>query len=267
MATERVAPSLFRRRQFRAPHRRRGLPWRLARPFLAALALVGGPVAVAAWALSSPAFVLRGVEIRGAERVPVPWLRQSLASLEGRHLLKIRLAEIEPVLSRHPWVRAVKVRKELPDRLLVMIEEREPKALLSREDGLFYVDDEGMVFAPFDPSLGLADLPLVGWQASGGLADLPAALDLVERWSAMRPDDARDLSQVEALGGGNFRLYTSSFPFPVMVRADRLESGLAKLGRVLPTLVARYSDVRQVDLRFSRQIVIQPAAVPHVKQG
>jgi cell division protein FtsQ len=267
MAIERAVASPFRRRQFQAPRRRRGLALRLVRPFLGALALVGAPLGIALWASSSPAFALRGVQIRGAERVPTAWLRKSLAPLEGRHLLRIRLAEIEPLLSRHPWVRAVRVRKELPDRLLVMIEERQPAALLRAEAGLFFVDREGTVFAPFEPQLGASDLPLVGWQEQGGQADLPAALTLLERWSDLSPNGAADLSQVEALGNGNFRVHASSFPFPVLVTEDRLETGLAKLVGLAPALAERYPEIRQVDLRFSRQIVIQPAATPQAEQG
>ena len=57
-----VLPSGLRRRRFTAPHRRRSLLLRLARPFLVALAVVAAPVGVAAWVLTAPQFRLRTLE-------------------------------------------------------------------------------------------------------------------------------------------------------------------------------------------------------------
>jgi cell division septal protein FtsQ len=267
MAVDRLTASPFRRRQFQASRSRRSLALRLLKPFLGATALIAVPLAVAAWVLTSPAFALKRIEVSGVERVSAGWVRQALAPLNGRHLLRVRLAEIQSLVVRHPWVRSVEIRKELPDRLVVDIVEREPVALMRRGEGLSLVDRDGTVFAPYRPEWGTVDLPLIGGIGADELAEIPAALGVIERWSRARPDGERELSEVESLGNGDYRVFSAALPFPVLVSGARLEEGLGSLARLLPQIERRYPEVRQVDLRFSQQIVIQPAALPRVEQG
>jgi cell division protein FtsQ len=267
MAVDHLPASPFRRRQFQAPHRRRGLVLRLVRPFLGALALVAVPVGAAAWVLTSPAFALRQIEVRGNERVSAAWVRQSLAPLDGRHLLRIGLPEIESRVGRHPWVRSVRVRKELPDRLVVEVAERQPVAMMRRGDELYLVDRDGTPFTPYRPEWGPVDLPLIDGIGADQLARVAPTLEVAQSWARLRPGGGHDLSEVVSLGNGDYRVFSVSLPFPVLVSEARLEAGLEHLARLLPQIERRYPEIRQVDLRFSQQIVIQPAAQPRAEQG
>ena len=66
-------PEHFRRRQFVAPHRRRKLIFRLAGPFLAAVAVVGLPSAVVGWVALSDQFTVRSVTVASGDRVSMSW--------------------------------------------------------------------------------------------------------------------------------------------------------------------------------------------------
>jgi len=57
------------------------------------------------------------------------------------------------LMSHHPWVRSVSVRKSFPDRLVVKIEEHHPVAMVNL-DALWYVNDSGVLFkrlTAYDP--------------------------------------------------------------------------------------------------------------------
>ena len=57
------------------------------------------------------------------------------------------------LMSHHPWVRSVSVRKSFPDRLVVRIEEHRPIAMVNL-DALWYVNDAGVLFkrlTAYDP--------------------------------------------------------------------------------------------------------------------
>jgi cell division septal protein FtsQ len=246
----------YRRRLFAARHRKRSPVARLAKPFLAALFLVGSPAALAAWVLSSPEFTLREVEIEGAARVPREWVKNELASLYGYPMFEIPTELLEGRLTSHPWVAEARVRKRLPDQLRIDLVERRPAALLRRGGELVFVDAEGVAFAPFDPALGVTDLLLL----SGGsdAEDLRAAMGVAVMMERVTPELARTLSEVEVLNHLDLRIYCAALPFPLVVSRDRLEEGLESLRDRLPEIEEHLDAVGAIDLRFERYIVIQP---------
>ena len=250
------------RRRFQARHRRRGLLATMARPFLAAAALVAAPVALALWVATSPRFHLHRLEVAGTPRVPEAWVEKALRPLVERHLLWLSLAAVERRLTVHPWVATVEMRKQLPDRLHVEIVERRPAALLRRDGELFYLDSEGEIIAPFEsnrPEDGEADL-LVLSAASGARVAPLDALDLAAELARVERAWAEGLAQVEFLGEGGFRLDTATLPFPLLVEAGTVAASGRHLRRLLPDILRRYDRVAAVDLRFDRRIVIQPEA-------
>lgn len=247
----------YRRRLFVARHRKRSLWVRLLRPFSIAVLLVGSPAALAAWVLTSPEFTLREVAVEGADKVPADWVRAELEPLTGRSIVELPSESIERRLETHPWVHRAEVRKRLPDRLEVTLEERRPAALLSRDGELHFLDADGVAFAPFDPDLSTGDLLLVS--GSSRPEELRAAMTVAMRLVALDAELGSQLSEVEVLSERDFRLYSAALPFPLVVGADDLGRRLDSLRDVLPVLEDRLDAVGAIDLRFERTIVVQPA--------
>jgi cell division septal protein FtsQ len=253
----RVLP--FRRRQYAARRRRRSLWSALLRAFFAAVLMVGAPVGAAVWIWTSPQFRLHRIDVAGCHRVSESWVRQSLQQAIGSRLLTLSLGPLQEAIGTDPWVDGVALQKELPDGLRVVVTERVPAGLLREKDGrLAYVDAKGTIIAPFDPLAGPADLPLV----SGTRDDqrIAAALAVAKRLARLAPDWGVDISEIGALGSRDFRIYTGAFRFPVLVNAEHLEDAVRSLARYRKTIERHWPDVAFVDLRFTRQIIIQPVA-------
>jgi len=258
-------PSPFRRRRFVAPHRRRSLLLMLARPFLTALLLVGVPVAGGAWVITSPRFLLSNIVVSGTSRVQPAEVGEALRPLRGKHLLLVSLADVEGRLSENRWIEGANLRKKMPDSLVVEVKERQPVMLLRRDEGLFYVDRSGTVIDLYDPARE-ADLLLLSI-APGGRLEVEPALAVAAELELVAPEWASGLSEVEVLGGNDFRLFTAALPFPVLVSLGGVGRQVRKFREVMPEITRRYDRVVAVDLRFSRQIVIQPAADPRSQEG
>ncbi len=268
MTTQRLSlerPSAFRRRRFVVPHRRRSRTSKLLRPFLVAVALVGVPVATGLWVYTSPRFLLKEVHIGPTGRVTTAEIASALSPLRGRHLFDLSLADVEARLVTHTWIENAAIRKELPDRIVVEIEERQPVALLRRQEGLYYVDGSGYVIDAYDP-LGPVDLVLLS-VAPGASLQVDEALALATELQRWAPRIGLGLSEIEILGEGDFRVYTAALEFPLLVSAAELGAQMTKLERLLPDISRRFTGVESVDLRFSRQIVIQPADEPRSQEG
>lgn len=255
----------LRRRRFAAPRRRASLYAKLWRPLLSAVMLVAAPVAAGYWLFTSPRFLLTEVELRGAERVPSEWVFEELAPLRGRHVLSVSLPEIERRLAEHPWIGGADMRKRLPNRLVVQLFERLPSALLRRDGDLLYVDRAGEVIEAYDPA-GEVDLILLSGRADSS-EGIELALTTIDRLGELDPELASGLSEIEMLGAGEFRMHTAGLSFPVLVSAARLETQIQNFNSFLPEIARRYERLEAVDLRFHRQIVIQPAVMPPSREG
>jgi cell division protein FtsQ len=262
----------FRRRSA-PPRRRRPNPLLvLLRPLTAALLLVALPGGLAAWVLTSPYFQLREVAVEGGtERIPADWVTGTLEPLEGENLVRLPLEEIAVRLRGNPWIDTVELRKELPDRLRVEVSERRPVAFLFNEGRLHYADAAGRPIVPVGSPQEAQQAGLLEVQfshpMSGGGGGMAGALEVAAELGRVRPDWAGALTRIEVLGEEDFRLHTGALRFPLLVTRGQVGPKIRRLEELLPELERRYPAIAAVDLRFSRRIVVQPAAPPGAAGG
>jgi cell division protein FtsQ len=129
---------------------------------VAAVALLAGlGVLGHRWLTRSPRFAIRAIEIRGNDRVAAAALRARVEHALGGNLFGAELAALAADLEREPNVAHAEVRRGLPDRLLVDIEEHVPAAVVEL-GGLYLADARGRVFARTQSDReDLAGLPIV----------------------------------------------------------------------------------------------------------
>lgn len=102
------------------------------------------------WVTHSPRFAIRELVIRSGPRVSAPEVRTLSELTEGDNILSFRLKKCVAALEIHPWVKSASVMRELPDRVVIEIKEREPVAVIAL-GGLYYVDADGEVFKKLLP--------------------------------------------------------------------------------------------------------------------
>lgn len=251
---------IFRRRRFAARRRRPSVWPLLLRGFFSALMLVAVPAAAAIWVITAPTFGLREVRIVSTPHVPTAWVESVIGSFAGYNVLLLSLSDIGTRMEGHPWIEGVELRKELPSGLVIRVVERRPQALLRQHDGLYLIDAGGSVIAPFEPEAAWSDLLLVTLEDES--TDAAEALAVASRLARIHPAWDRGLSEIEALGAGDYRLYNAVYPFPVVVSADALGRQIGKLTQWWPRLSSRVGIPAMVDLRFEKQMIIKTAAEP-----
>jgi cell division protein FtsQ len=108
---------------------------------LAALLLIGYDTVV-----RSPHLSVREVIVKGCKELTEKEIL-SLAAIRPRaNLFTINRDAVSRRIQTNPWVRAVSVGREFPDRLVIVVRERQAVALLQREEGLELLDSEGSAF-------------------------------------------------------------------------------------------------------------------------
>ena len=269
----------FLRLPFAAKRRRvRPLLQALRRAALASVTLLLCAL-VMAWVLGSPVFALSEVSFDGAERVSADWLYGTLAEWRGRNLVSLDLSAVQSQLLAHDWIRRAELRKILPDRLTISIEERQARALLHRDERRFYLDETGAVITAAEEveaeewlAVRISDQ---WWRAVVAREDDSEAEQLL--WEFLREQRpgleqvlqlARDLEvrrpqqrvmELLLLGRDDVQLKLAGWDFPVRLELLGARDKLVWLERLLPELERRFGAFGSVDLRFSRRIILRPA--------
>ncbi|MGB6200609.1 MAG: FtsQ-type POTRA domain-containing protein [Candidatus Acidiferrales bacterium] len=265
----RQKPVEVRRRNFGPKFGKKSWPM-YRRVFVgAAIATVSGLVLgiAAHFLFFSPRVALASldqVEISGNRFVPAAAVASVFEPDLGRSILRIPLDARRQELDAMPWVESVVLQRVLPNRIRVQLTERVPVAFLRLPDDLALIDANGVILErPIEADF---HFPVVG-----GITDSLASADRAQRMrnfaeflkdiELVRPnaDDQvseADLSDVQDIRASMIGLGDS----PVLVHFG--DSDFANRYRLLVENIDQWRStagrVDSVDLRFARQVVVNP---------
>jgi len=128
------------------------------------LAVVIGAALAVAWsahhyALTSPRFAIRTVDLVGAKRTTLEQLKADAGVAVGLNIFALDTDLAERKLLENPWVSEVKITRRLPSTLRIELSEREASAVVALGEHLYLVTHEGVPFKeisagdPFDMPL------------------------------------------------------------------------------------------------------------------
>jgi len=175
----------------------------------------------------------------------------------GDGWLSADVEAVEQALSRHPWVREVRVRRAWPPSLEVKVTEREPRALVDL-GGLYLVDGDAQVFKRAAAGDGL-DLPVItGFgrddyvQRRGEVEPrLRGALALLDAWAREGLAPLATVSEIHLDAEEGLAVYLGDEGAQVRFGEGEIPQKLSRLRRVLEALRAegRRAEVIHLDDR------------------
>lgn len=228
----------------------------------------GGPARIVDALVAASAragFEVRDVTVAGARLTPADAVRAAVLAGDSDAMLAIGLHAARARVEGLPLVRTASVARRWPDRLAVVIEERQPAAIFSTSAGRVVIDVEGQVLDGLDPAR-FPQLPLIsGDGAPNQLAALQALL-------ATQPALAAGVDSAAWRGGRRWDLrMTGGEVIALPEGYDRAEAALARFAAAhaqRPLLGQGYArfDLR-VDGRMTVRLTRQPGAQLPASQG
>jgi cell division protein FtsQ len=181
-----------------------------------------------------------------------------------KKIMDVDLGVIRTRVMQNPYFKDASVVRDLPDRILVRVDERVPVAMLIAGKTL-YVDAEGMV-VPAIRSEYAFDLPVITGAASvqecrpGKKIVHPAlreALQIVLASAKLGNSLSRRISEIHVQPNGELVLYTAEFGIPVMFGRGNIVDKLTILEGFWTSVVSSRGGqtLRTVDIRFADQVV------------
>jgi len=232
--------------------------------------------AVAGWMLgeqllhfvrSSPAFCIATLEIDDVPRVDRTELTALNRTVERRaNIFSVHLGQLAREVQKHRWVQSCSIKRILPDRLYVRLEEKVPAGLVRHGDRLLLVDCQGEVIEePPASEAWCGTFPLLtgfsgdtGWEAHQGRAreslQLAALLTSLEQRHAIPR-----VAEIDMTESNNPRIWFSGRNYPVLMGNEDYTDKLARYRLMEKTLEERHGgNLQYVDLRFRDRVVVKP---------
>jgi cell division protein FtsQ len=129
--------------------------------------LTGAIVALTALFIAAFDFTLRfpylGVRetvVRGCKELTEKEILSLAGIRSSPNIFGVNLDAMARRIGANPWIRDVTIGRELPNRLVIVIRERTPVALLEKKKDLFLLDENGTPFKRMEPGEG-NDLPVL----------------------------------------------------------------------------------------------------------
>jgi len=110
--------------------------------------------------LSTPYFEIKEISVRGLKELTEQDVLTQAAMTPRQNLLSVNVDALAGRISANPWVKNIHVGRELPNRIVLAIKERNPVALVKQSNGLYLMDNEGNVFKKLDKN-DEVDLPIL----------------------------------------------------------------------------------------------------------
>ena len=217
-------------------------------------------------ALSTPFFRLEDVNFQGNKQVSQVELLQKGGLEDKLNILSLNLSDVKKKMEAIPWVKSVQLRRELPNKLLVSVQERQPLSLVLVDGSLHFLDREGLAFKKVERREGL-NLPVLtglqkgDWQENGYL--VPKVLQeiftlttlLAQGGDPLYPDKLSEIHYDQECG---YSLYTLDYGIRITLGRDDFKTKMARLEKVWLTLQKRPDliNLRGISLQYGQRIIV-----------
>ena len=239
---------------------------------LAALAVGVALYAAANYLLYSPGVLLQSadqIEIEGNRYVAPDAITEKFSGDLGRSVVRVSLTDRRKALESLPWVEQAQVQRVMPNRIRVEIRERTPVAFLRTGSDLSLVDAQGVILDR--PSEAEFHFPVVS-----GIADLMPREERQQRMNlymqfmkgieSVQPGADDHVSEADLSDAADMRVTltglgaASSGDQPTLVHFGDSDFGnrYHLLAENIDQWRASAGTVDTVDLRFARQVVVNP---------
>lgn len=213
-----------------------------------------------------PYFAVQDVVLQHRGRLPPDMLRAAIAIAPGTSVWDVDGDAVAARVRALPWVRTVRVRRQLPDRIVVRVREHRPAAIVAIDGEtveLFYVAANGRIFAAVGSTDG-RDLPYVTGirreDLDGRRGFGPRAVHRALGLLRLVARDAKALgavSEVHVDAETGLTLHPVEPPVPIVLGWGGYGEKIARVQRVLPLWQGRFAELREVTCEFADEVIVR----------
>ncbi|MCK9418310.1 MAG: FtsQ-type POTRA domain-containing protein [Nitrospirae bacterium] len=211
--------------------------------------------------LHAEMFQIAGVDVQGAKQISEADLREIAGVFKGKNIFRVDLETPVMRARANPWVKDARIYRRLPNRISMVVTERVAFALLDTGDGMYVMDNEGVVINRIaKENASVWQLPVVAVKQSrvrpgeqvtyeGVAESLTLIAEIAERGGWRMREVTIKAGSPETLSilyaDHEFKIGTGNYP-----------EKLRRLAEILSDGTQRGMEISYVDLRPERQAAV-----------
>ena len=198
-------------------------------------------------AVTSTVFATRHVDVSGNVRLSRKMVLQYAEIHEGDNSLSVSIGDVERRLRRTPWVESVSVKRFLPDRFVIRIQERLPSFWVRHDGSLYYANEYGQPIAQVE-SENFLSLPTLVLEE--GLQRVPAWISQLmhELQGGALPIESGSIAEIVVSQVKGAEIWLEDRSLCLALAAEDWKGNLQRLARTLSDLAKRQElrNVREI---------------------
>ncbi len=227
--------------------------WSAAKLLVGVLLVVGVSLAVAwgahRYALTTPRFAVAKIHVEGTRKKGDDQIARQMGVKLGDNIFALDTALAEKRVLEDPWIREVKITRELPGTLRVSVSERDAIAIAGIGDQLYLVTRSGEPFKivedgdPFDlPVITGIDPRELGRDRAREIERVATGIQILRHWERIAVSKTYPAQEVHLTPGGDAVLIVGKVGISLhlgqgpwrkkLLMAERVTGRLASGGRV-----------------------------------
>ena len=197
------------------------------------------------WVTTSTYFNLQEIQIKGNVQLSEQDIMDRAELKQGNNCLALNMSRIKARLLQEPWVKNVLVRRVLPDKLVIKLNEHQPAYWLQKNDRLYYAESQGNIIAPVLPE-GFVSLPLLSIKKNREIQ--MQGLEVIHEWTVQRklPFSMAEVAWVHFITDDILEFYLRDQGMALRLGTGQLEKNFQYLNRVWTDLAGR-EELGEVD--------------------
>lgn len=204
-------------------------------------------------------FKVTEVLVEGRHHIPSETLLEAATIKRGESIFLSTPQEVKDRLEDITWIRQATVRRQLPNTLYLIIEERKPIALWQHHKRHFLVDGDGIIIGNQIPAEFSKLMILVGDDAP---VHAPFLLKILEKF----PDLKQLITGIVRVGNRRWDLQLNG-AIEVKLPETNMEEALIRLSLLLKNRTLDPTEINYIDLRVPKQMILRlsPTAAIRLK--
>ena len=207
--------------------------------------------------ISSDYFLINRIDISGNNNVTEEEILTASGVAVGQNNISISIEEVESALAKNPWLERVSVKRELPDILEIVVQERIPKFWILEGGVVYYADQQGQPIVPVG-NVAVQSLPVLEIEKGGEIFcdRLPEMLSVFDRSGL--PLSVQSASWLKLTRSGGLEIFLEESNLHLGLGADDFSNNLVRLSLVLRDLNRRgeLSRARQISA-YGNQVFVK----------
>jgi cell division protein FtsQ len=200
-----------------------------------------------------PLFFIRNIKINGANQLRDGDIMSKVAPFVRGNLLKVDIQKINEVITSHPFVKDVRIKKVYPFSIVIDVEEKKPSALWVNSEGKIKVLDE--VGEPYKELTGTEARGMFLINA-GKKDDAKSLYKEINQW-VVKGIIKRDAISEVMYNEGTVTIFGVEDGVEIILGKDDQEGRLKRAIAVLEDAKKRGLLIKCIDARFEKGAIIQ----------